>query len=565
MIPSNFCSLYHTAVMPEIRNNERRVRRISLSIAIYRHAKALKMKKNFFLNTAALALTSQLLRVAGIFFTAWLTRRIGAEGVGLYQLVLTVYFLASTFACSGLGTAVSRLTGEALGASGGKSDGGVLRRAFPAALLLGVLSGAAVYLLADFIGASLLGDARAVPAVRMLAAGLPFMALSSCLQGYFFGMRKALQPSVQMIFEQAVRIGLIMAVLGAFIPHGLSSSCFGIILICMISEALSCALAFALYLIHARRSRQSAPRENGAFYRLVRAALPVALTGYLRAAFKTTENILIPAGLRSGGASEGQALSQYAQIGMALPVLFFPCGVLGAAATLLIPEASEARAAQRAERVKSIFSRVFRMTVLFSLFFSVLFMALGNELGALIYGGAQAGALIAALAPLVPLMYLDVVVDALMTGLNRQMKTLRINLCDYAMRVGLVLLFVPKFGLAAYIGIVYVSTLFNATMSIRCLLAASGARVNYPEWVVKPLLCAAAAGGLTVLLQKLLAFGGGALSVTLQALWLAGAYIVMLLLVRCLTRGDIRWMRRVARSAKKEEAAPEFSDMEKQP
>ena len=496
-----------------------------------------------------LALTAQLLRIAGIFFTAYLTRRIGAEGVGLYQLILSVYFLAATLASSGIGTAVSRLTAETLAKNGGRHAGGALRRALPVSLLLGIMAGAAITLLASPIGEGLLGDARAVPSIRMLAAGLPFMAMSSCMQGYFFGVRKALAPSIQMVFEQVVRITLIIAILSSFIPRGLAASCFAIILCCMISEALSCALAFVLYFADARRSAPAA-HEAGTLRKLAGIAVPVALTGWLRAGFKTAENVLIPSGLRAYGQSESQALSQYGLIGMAAPVLFFPSGVLAAAATLLIPEASEARAAGSENRVKRIFERTFRLTVLFSLLFGVLFTTLGGKLGELIFRNADAGTLITTLAPLVPLMYLDFVVDALLTGLGQQMKTLRINMLDYALRVGLILLLIPRFGFIAYIAVLYFSTMLNATLSIRRLLIASCCRIDYPLWVLGPLLSAAIAGGLAVLLSSLLHMGAGVMGVTLQALLTSVFYLALLRLTRCLKRDDLRWLKDITRTAR---------------
>lgn len=507
------------------------------------------MKRSFFANTMILTLTSQLLRVAGIFFTAYLTGKIGAEGVGLYQLILSVYFLAATLASSGIGTTVSRLVAESLGKSCGKSTSDVLRRAVLFSLLMGAVAAAAVYLFANFLGSSLLGDARSVPAVRMLAAGMPFIALSTCLQGYFIGVRKTLQPSGQMIFEQFIRIGLTIAVLELFIPMGLASSCFAIILCCMISEALSCGCGFVLYIIAVRRSSLGIVREAGLTRKMLRITTPLALTGYLRAALKMAENALIPSGLRAYGATEASALSQYAQVGMASMVLFFPSSVLGAAATLLMPEVSEAQAAHRSAKIKSIFSKAFQLTVLFALLLSALFMALGDELGALIYRSAAAGRLIAMLAPLIPLMYLDFVVDAIMTGLGQQMRTLRINMFDYAIRIGLILLLIPQYGFIAYVVVVYVSTLFNATLSIRRLLIVSEARIDYIAWVFKPLLATAISVASGVLLQKLLMPEVTALSVTLLILLMAAVYTLLLFLIRCLTREDMAWMRGVVRGA----------------
>ncbi len=500
------------------------------------------MKKHFLANTLMLTLTSQLLRVAGIFMTAYLTSRIGAEGVGLYQLILSVYSLAAVLASSGIGSTVARLIAESLGKSGGKSVSDVLRRAIFVSVALGIVTGAAVYLLADFFGTSLLSDARAVPAIRMLAAGLPFMALSSCMQGYFFGVRKAMQPSAQMLFEQAVRIGLTVAVLDMFIARGLAASCFAIILCCMISEALSCAFAFLLYAIHVRRSRIAVRHEADIGRQMLRIAAPLALTGYLRAALRTAENILIPSGLRAYGATEARALSQYAQVGMAAMVLFFPSGLLGAAATLLMPEVSEARAAKRTPQVHRIFSRTFQFTVLYSLLISALLLSLGQPLGSALFPNTEAGQLIAALAPLVPLMYLDFVVDSLLTGLGEQMRTLRINTVDYAIRITLILLLIPRLGFVAYVVVVYVSTLFNAVLSIRRLLIASGCRVRYPEWVLGPLLCAAIAGVAASLLQKLLLPGMDIAGALLKAGLMTGLYFALLRVTRCLTREDVAWV-----------------------
>ena len=78
------------------------------------------MKKTVFIkNAAILTISSLILRFAGILFRVWLAAKIGAEGIGLYQLVFSVYMLAATFATSGICTAVTRLVSEEL-ATGNK-------------------------------------------------------------------------------------------------------------------------------------------------------------------------------------------------------------------------------------------------------------------------------------------------------------------------------------------------------------------------------------------------------------------------------------------------------------
>jgi stage V sporulation protein B len=189
--------------------------------------------------------------------------------------------------------------------------------------------------------------------------------------------------------------------------------------------------------------------------------------------------------------------------------------------------------------------------VLFSLLLSAILMALGDELGVLIYHSTEAGALITAFAPLIPLMYLDFIVDSLMTGLGQQMKTLRINTLDYVLRIGFILLLIPRYGFAAYIGIVYASTLLNATLSIRYLLTASDTRINYPLWVFGPLLAAAISALLATLLQKLLPLGSDALSVIMLSVLICFVYIALLFITRCLTGADTAFLRGVIRGAKR--------------
>ena len=73
------------------------------------------MKKTVFIkNAAILTASSLLLRFLGIIFKVWLGGKIGSEGIGLYQLIFSVYMLAATLVTSGISTAVTRLIADEL-------------------------------------------------------------------------------------------------------------------------------------------------------------------------------------------------------------------------------------------------------------------------------------------------------------------------------------------------------------------------------------------------------------------------------------------------------------------
>jgi stage V sporulation protein B len=507
------------------------------------------MKRSFFANTMILTLTTQLLSLIGVWFVAWLSAAVGAEGMGLYQLISSVYILAGTLASSGVGVTVARLIAESIAKSGGRYTSDVLRKAVALAAVMGLAMGGALYLLAEPIGAGLLGDRRTVLSLRVLAPALPFMALSACMRGYFIGIRRVLKPSGQMVFEQLVRVAISMLILKSFLPRGLEYACLAVILACMISEAASCLYAFVMVALERRRGLPVKP-EKGVLGQLIRIALPIAASANLRSVLRTAENILIPRGLEKYGLSHAGALSQFGLLGMTMPVLFFPSGLLTSVGTMLLPEVSYARALNDGEKIRAIFARVFRMTVMLSLLLCAVFLAFAQDFGLLVYQNEDIARLLTLLAPLTPLIYLDFVVDSMMSGLGQQMRALRINMLDYAIRTGLVLLLIPLFGFFAYIAILYISAILNATLSIHRLLKASRASIDVQQWIIGPILAVAVSGSLVVLMFRLLPIAPGAVTLAVKITLLAAVYIGVLFLTRSLSVADVRWFKTVVKSAR---------------
>ena len=96
-------------------------------------------KRRLLLNTALLTASSLLMNAVAMRFQVWLVGRIGASGIGLYQLVLSCLNLAVTFAVSGIRFAATRLVAEELGL---ENRGGI-RTAMSRCLGYGVFFGLA--------------------------------------------------------------------------------------------------------------------------------------------------------------------------------------------------------------------------------------------------------------------------------------------------------------------------------------------------------------------------------------------------------------------------------------
>ncbi len=453
------------------------------------------MKKTLFIkNALILTASSLILRFIGIIFKVWLAQKIGSEGMGLYQLVFSVYVLASTFAISGTSTAVTRLVSEELAVGSKKGTLKILKRAIQISLIIAFASVLVMFLGANFIGETILGDMRTIPALKILPISLPFIAVTSCLRGYFIARRKATPNALSQIFEQAVRIVIIFVLITKFGKDGLTASCFAVILGDAVAEILSCACLYLQYLCDKKNLNRLSGRERppvSVVKQILHISVPITSGRYLNSALRTVENILVPKNLAKFPNSNANALSQFGMIkGMALPLLFFPSAILNAVSTLLIPEISEAVALKKSYIVKSACERIFKITSLVGLLFGSIFFVAGGEIGLLVYKDQDVGFLLRALSPIVPLMYLDSICDGILKGLDQQTFTFRTAISDSSIRIILISIFLQKTGLTGFIFIMYFSNLLTCFLNVGRLLKISGVKINYIKTVIVPAVIA---------------------------------------------------------------------------
>ena len=448
-------------------------------------------KRLFFKNAAILSATSLFLKTVGIFFRVWLSGKLGGEGMGLYQLIFSLYVLGSTLATSGISTAVTRLVADALAENETLTVHRVLRRALALSVTVAAISTVLFYAGAPLLGTVFVGDSRAVPAIRILSLGFPFMGISACLKGYFLARRKTLSPSLAQIFEQLSRIGIIAVLFSKFRGCALKTACAVVMLGDVLSEGISCLFTAACFMKDRRTLASGRTSARPVTRPLLAIAVPITAGRYLSTALRTAENLLVPTALAAYTADRAVGLSQFGTLkGMALPLLFFPSSFLAAFSTLLIPEMSEALALGQKLRVKHTATHTVHITLTASLLFAGVFFTCAYPLGRLLYHTDEVGFLLRVLAPLVPVMYLESVVDGILKGLNQQAHSLLYSVADSALRIALILLLVPKTGMGGFLFVMLLSNFFTCFLNVRRLCTVSGAHILWGRSVAYPALCA---------------------------------------------------------------------------
>ncbi len=514
--------------------------------------------RRFVLNALILTCASLLMRTVGVSFNAYVSNKIGAAGMGLYSLIMSVYIFAVTFSTSGVSLAATRLVAEALGRGDEKEAKAAMRQCIIYSLCFGIAGCILLFSFSELIGVRLLADKRTVPSLRLLALSMPPIALSSALGGYFIAVRRVYKNAAAQLFEQAVKIFLCVYGLMLLMPYGLEYACIALVGGGALAEVLSFSFMLLQYLYDKRRHMSHMPhtphnnklqkdKSTGKYGKkltrsLLGISLPVALSAYVRSGLITIEHMLIPLNLTKSGRSRDAALASYGILhGMVLPVVLYPSAISGAFAGLLVPELAQCRAQENFARMNNIISRVLQFTMIFSIGTAGVMISFSHELGYLIYNSKEAGDLLRIMAPLVPVIYLDISTDAVLKGLGEQVFSMGVNIIDALISVILVCFLLPPYGIAGYVAVIFIAEIINASLSVYRLLETADFKVKVFSWLIKPLLCIIAANGTVQLFSKLftrVVCMSGVLDVVLRIVLTAAAYAVFLFISKAFDRED---------------------------
>ncbi len=466
---------------------------------------AIKKARLFFYNGCLLTLTALLMRSVTMTFQIYLSDRLGAGGMGLYTLIMSVYGFAVTLATSGNHLATVRLISASLAKNNDRELAGALRRCLLYSLVFGTLSALALFSLAGVIGGHLLADLRTVRSLRILALGLPFMSCASCIYGYFHAVHRVAVGAVMQSLEQFAYMGLTVLLLQRLLPQGMEYACIAVVLGSVLSDVAGCLVT--VFLLRRDRRHHRLPQgitPKGQTATLLSIALPVAFSAYARSALIAVEHILIPKGLRKYGNSADTALASYGVLhGMALPTVLFAQVFLASFAALLVPEFSESYAKGEWGRIRSVSERVFSLCIPFSIGVSAFLLCFADQLGTMLFHNAEAASYIRMIAPLVPVMYLDTATDQMLKGINEQFYSMRVNIADATLSVIGVAVLLPRYGLIAYFWILYACELLNAVFSVAKLLQRTKMRPRLLHWGYLPTAAAIGAVALVRLVQYL--------------------------------------------------------------
>ena len=436
-------------------------------------------------DTIQMTVIQLLLECFSLLFQSWLTRRVGAATVGTIALTGSFFVLAATAAGGNAMLCASRFVSEELGKPKGNARK-ILRCALTFCMMCCIPVMIAVIVFAEPLSKQFLQNQSLADAVRLMSLLLPLGSINACLKGYFNAVCHVTVTAVCDVAEFLLRVGLMVLFLvgsGAKAPEQVCLYLIGSMAVgtCMSTVALT-----ILYFRH--REGEKDARCSMTIGKYIRFALPVAFGGCLTAFLSTANDALIPMTLRQFGDSTSRALQQFGTFeGIVIPVLFFPSTILCALSGILIPEVARANAAGNRERVSRLTERVIALTLIFAILIAAILLKFGSVIGYWMDGGTLSGRMIRILAPVVPFIYLEIVLEALIKGMGKQNFSSLNYLAEYVIRICVVLICIPLFGFYGIVASYYTSNVFGNCNRLRMAVKTANLRFRFGKLIGKPL------------------------------------------------------------------------------
>ncbi len=501
-------------------------------------------KQNVLRSTAYLMLSGFIAKTVDFVFRAYYSQRLGGEGLGILSLCFAAHSIMLNISSGGIGVAISKLVSEQLL----KKEDGKARMTMSVALghtaVTSIAVAAAVALGAEYIAGNFLKESRGAMCLVYISPSIIFMGISYCIKGYFYAARRVFPPASSEFLEQLVKISVISFLLLKWLPLGIEKGCEAVCLGLSVGEFCSCLYLLIFYAAEQGKRRITEYNRFKLYTDIVRISVPVSMSALAMSFLRLREDVLVISSLKKSGMEHKNALRIYGNIkGMIMPIIIFPLTLLSSFFTMLVPEISRACSMESKVRLKTLISKIYRFCTTLGFAAMCVFLIFSTNLAKLVYSAPEISDWLKAVSIFVPFMFMDSVSSGILNGMGKQTSLLMHGISDSIIRIILVWVLVPQYGINAFLMVIAVSNIFTCTLTVTKVLKSAGMSFRVFGWGIKHLICSA----VTIYtIQGLFAgLAEGNFKKTIFGICLtAGLYILWAGALEKNTRSDMGWLMR---------------------
>ncbi len=409
------------------------------------------MVNRFLKGTFILTIAGFVVKAIGSINWILLSRVLGGEGIGIYQMGFPIYLLALQISSAGIPIAISIVTAEKVG----QLDYTGAKKVFNVSFIMLFLTGLLVSLLMFFsshwlISSGFIVEPRAYYSLIALSPAIFFVTLISCYRGYLQGWQLMTPTAMSQIIEQLLRVVVMLGAAYVLLPLGLGVAAGGASLGAGVG-----AFGALLILIYYYRKLPKMPattaqpeplaaeRETvgdvekseesintkfhiknesakSILYRLIKLAVPISLASMMLPLVANLDLFIVPRRLVVAGFTTNEATELFGYLtGMAVPLINLATIVTAALATSLVPAISNAKSANDWKRVFARTSGAMRLTFVGTIPFAVMLYVLAEPVVTILYNAPKAATATQILAAAIFFLGLHQVTTGLLQGLGR--------------------------------------------------------------------------------------------------------------------------------------------------
>ncbi len=387
------------------------------------------MSKDTFLK-GALILTAAgiLVKIIGSVNRILLSRLLGGEGIGLYQMAYPIYLLALSISSAGIPVAISIIVAEKIALNDFRGANRVFRISLGVLAVTGVLFTFLLFFGAGWLTENhFIRDARAYYAIAALAPAIFFVTILSSYRGYFQGLQMMTPTAISQIFEQLIRVVTMILLAYMLLPKGLEYAAAGASFGAGPGAAAGLMVLIYFYWRQRREfKRQMAEQPDikqessvSIVNRMVRLALPVSLANIMLPVVSNIDLLIVPARLEAAGFTVEQATELFGYLtGMAVALINLPTILTASLAASLVPAVSEAFTLKNHQRIYQRTATAMRIANLITIPSFAGMCLLATPISQMLYGTPNAGVSIAILSTGIVLLGVHQVTTGVLQGLG---------------------------------------------------------------------------------------------------------------------------------------------------
>lgn len=403
--------------------------------------------------TFILTIAGILTRIIGFFFRIFLSRYIGAEGIGIYQLIFPIQAICYSLCTSGFELSISRLVAAA-NTKDQQAGMRILKSGLIMSISISVIIAISVYFNYEFIAVRILSEERCKNLVRWMGITIPLASIHSCICGYYLGVKKASVPAWSQLVEQVIRVVSIWIIVQVYYEKGITVTPEIAMIGSFIGEAFS--VIFTVYCIsntdkNINSAKIALPKTNY-FRKIFKLSMPITLNRFMLSIIQSIQSILIPFCLIKYGLTSSEALSIYGIcLGLVLPLIMFPSALINSISLMLLPTIAEAEYSNNSAHISNTSDHTLRFSCLFGIYCAGMFVLFGKQIGILLFNNATSGNYICILGFLCPFLYITATLASIINGLGYTHITFIHSIVSTLIQLFCTVILIPRIGIMGYL------------------------------------------------------------------------------------------------------------------